>query len=75
MTTEQWGQFGDRIRLTKVRATLRSQWGQSWCVESGIEPTETAMMAALDEGVMTWHVSVIQCIGFDKKLLQKLIKA
>jgi hypothetical protein len=74
MSTEQWIQFGDRTRLNKVRATLRSQWGQSWCVEKGVEPTETGMMKALDDGVMSWHVSVIQCLQFDNKILQKLIK-
>ena len=75
MSTEQWAQFGERTKLNKVRATLRSQWGQSWCVEKGVQPIEAEMMKALADGTMVWHASVVQCINFDKKLLQKLIKA
>jgi hypothetical protein len=75
MSKEQWRKVDPRTRNRKVVGTLRSQWGKTWCVENGIQPTDEGMMAALDEGILRWQASVIQCIDYDVKLLHQLLKA
>ena len=74
VSTEQWAAFGDRTRTHKVSGTLRSAWGKAWCVGKGVEPTDEGMMRALDMGVLSWQASVIECIGFDTKLVQQLLR-
>jgi hypothetical protein len=74
MSAEQWAAFGERTRMHKIGGTLRSAWGKAWCVEKGVQPTDEGMMRALDMGIMKWEASVIECIEYDAKLLQQLIK-
>ena len=75
MSTEQWAALADRTRAHKVSGTLRSAWGKAWCVEKGVEPTDEGMMRALDMGILSWQAIVIECIGYDVKLVQQLLKA
>jgi hypothetical protein len=74
LSAEQWAAFGDRTKMHKISGTLRSAWGKAWCLEKDVQPTEEGMMRALDMGIMTWEASVVQCIEYDVKLLQQLIK-
>ena len=75
MSTEQWAALGDRTRAHKVSGTLRSAWGKAWCVEKGVLPVDKDMMRAIDRGIMSWEANVMECIGYDTKLMQKLTKA
>jgi hypothetical protein len=75
MSREQWKDLGEKTKARKIQGTLRSQWGKAWCVDSGVDPTDEAMRKALDDGVMSWQVSVVQCIDYDAKLVQQLVKA
>ena len=75
MSTEQWAALGDRTKAHKVSGTLRSAWGKAWCVEKGVEPTDGGMMNALDTGILSWQANVIECIEYDAKLAQQLLKA
>ena len=75
MSTEQWAALGDRTRAHKVSGTLRSAWGKAWCVENGVQPIHEEMMRALNMGILSWQANVIECIGYDVKLVQQLLKA
>jgi hypothetical protein len=75
MSRDQWRKTDPRTRTRKVLGTLRSQWGRAWCEEKGIQPNEEGMMAALDEGILRWQASVLECIDYDVKLLGQLLKA
>jgi hypothetical protein len=75
MSRDQWRKVDPRTRTRKVAGTLRSQWGKAWCVEKGVQPTDEGMMTALDEGILRWQASVVQCIDYDVKLLSQLMKA
>lgn len=75
MSTEQWAAMEDRTKAHKVSGTLRSAWGKAWCVDKGVEPTDEGMMRALNTGILSWETNVIQCIGYDVKLVQQLLKA
>jgi hypothetical protein len=74
MSMEQWGSLGERTKINKVSGTLRATWGKTWCVESGVQPTDEGMRSALDAGIMSWEASVVECIGYDPKLLSQLLK-
>lgn len=67
--------MGEKTKFRKVRGTLRSKWGKEWCVESGVLPTDEAMMKAFDDGVISWQAIVVQCIDYDSKLVQQLVRA
>jgi hypothetical protein len=75
MSKEQWAAMGDRTKAHKVSGTLRSAWGKDWCVEKGVDPNHEGMMEALNMGILSWQVNVIECIGYDVKLAQQLLKA
>ena len=38
-------------------------------------PTDEGMTQALDEGIMTWQATVIECIDYDANLLRQLMRA
>jgi len=75
MTKDQWKSLSERTRNHKVQVTLRSQWGKAWCIEKGVMPTDEGMTQALDEGIMTWQATVIECIDYDANLLRQLMRA
>lgn len=75
VSTEQWLAFGDRTKAHKVSGTLRAAWGKEWCVEKGVAPTFDGMLKAFDDGDMHWHAYVVQCVDYDTKLFQRLIRA
>jgi hypothetical protein len=75
MSMEQWSALGERTKINKVAGTLRATWGKQWCLDSGVQPTDEGMRSALDAGIMSWEVSVIECIAYDTKLLSQLLKA
>jgi len=75
VSTDQWAAFGERTKAHKVSGTLRAAWGREWCTDKGVAPTDEGMMRALDEGDMHWQAYVVQCIGFDAKLLQQVNRA
>ena len=64
----------ERTRAHKVSWTLRTAWGKAWCVEKGVEPTNEGMMGALNMGILSWQANVIECIGYDAKLVQQLLE-
>ena len=75
LTPEQWWSLSERTKLNKISGTLRSAWGKAWCVEKGVLPVDKDMMRAIDRGIMSWEANVMECIGYDTKLMQKLTKA
>jgi len=75
MSREQWKSLEEKTKFRKIRGTLRSKWGKEWCVDCGVLPTDEAMMKAFDDGVMSWQASVVQCINYDSKLVQQLVRA
>jgi hypothetical protein len=75
MSREQWKGLGEKTKFRKIRGTLRSKWGKEWCVDSGVLPTEEAMMKAFDDGIMSWQATVVQCINYDSKLVHQLVRA
>jgi len=74
MSMEQWTALGERTKINKVAGTLRATWGKQWCVESGVQPTDEGMRSALDNGIMSWEVSVVECIAYEANLLTQLSK-
>jgi hypothetical protein len=75
MSREQWMNLGEKTKARKIQGTLRGQWGKAWCVDSGVNPSDEAMWKALDDGIMSWQVNVVQCIDYDAKLVQQLVRA
>ena len=74
VSRDQWAAFTERTKAHKVSGTLRSAWGKAWCVDNEVQPTDEGMMEALDAGLMSWKATVVQCVGYDAKLLQQLLR-
>jgi hypothetical protein len=68
----QWRAFSRRTKKNKVSGTLRSAWGQAWCEEKGVKPSDEEMLNAFDVGILQWEAHVIECVDWDRTLFQQL---
>lgn len=71
MTRKQWENINERVKSQKTRHFMVKGAARKWCLKNGID-MRREFRTAVDQGSWRFDCLVIQCIGFDRKLYQRL---
>lgn len=71
MTINQWTNVCERVKVQKTRPWFIKGESKKWCKMNGVD-LKSGFRDALDQGRYCFDCLVIQCIGFDTKLYEKL---
>jgi hypothetical protein len=71
MTKKQWENISERVKSQKTRHFVVKGEARKWCLRNGID-MRREFREAVDQGLWRFDCLVIQCIGFDRKLYQRL---
>jgi ABC-type transport system involved in cytochrome c biogenesis permease subunit len=72
VSPSQWLALPEQTRKAKAKGTLRNVWGVTWCTEMQVAASEKPMLKAFGSGVLSWTAHLIECIGWDESLWQRL---
>jgi len=73
MTINQWKNVCERVKVQKTRPWFVKGEPKNWCITNGVD-LKLGFRDALDQGRYSFDCLVIQCIGFDKNLYEKLVR-
>jgi hypothetical protein len=74
MTVTQWRNVCERVKVQKTRPWFIKGEPKRWCNMNRVE-LKSGFRDALDQGSYSFDCLVIQCIGFDQRLYEKLARS
>ena len=71
MTLAQWMNICEPVKAEKTRHRMIEGEARKWCLANGVD-MRGGFRDAVDQGRWRFDCLVIQCIGFDQKLYERL---
>lgn len=71
MTLTQWKNICESVKVEKTRHRMIEREAKKWCISNGVD-MRVGFREAVDQGRWRFDCLVIQCIGFDKELYERL---
>ena len=71
MTLSQWKNTNELIKAQKTAVNWVRGEAKKWCITNGVD-LKSEFRNAVDQGRWKFECLIIQCVGFDEKLFERL---